>query len=365
MTTEEYAYRQRLITAAAAAFVLQFGSFLITPGMSTVLWLQFLQFIFPEVVARRRQSAELAREFYDFQRASFLPALARNDHFLIGSDFDQFVKLMEPVRQRVQRAQQIDLAFLDNSKTLEKLQVSVPRQSSPAITHAVLQVVRDVETAGRRQIIQAVREDAQLAEVLAQPDVVELDSVPVEPELVFSYSDEPQKPARVVDYKGREVKSRNQFVRGWARVATGAETCAWCLMLISRGPVYTAASGGLSQADESDVLQWFQGGDLSEYFEDIDEYMDEWHPGCDCKVVPVFKLDDWPGLDAQKRAEELWIDASNEARELVEKDPDRVYAAGQNKGEQRTFNDEVINALRRRLDRGDIKSSEYAALSVA
>lgn len=361
MTPEEYAARQKAITAAAAAFVVQFGSFLITPGMTALAWYQFLLFVFPEVSFRRKQSAELAREFYDFQRSEFLPSLPRNDHNLVGSDFDQFAKLMEPVRVKVQRSQQIDLSYLDESKTLSRLQVSVPRQSNNAVTHAALQVVRDVETAGRRQIIQAVREDVQLAEVLAQEDVVHLDD---EPELVFEIV-ENKPPERVLDYKGREVKPRNQFVKGWARVATGAETCAWCLMLISRGPVYSSTSGGSSELDEADALQWYHGGDLSDYFDDIDEYMDEWHPGCDCKVVPVFKLDDWPGLSAQKRAEELWIEASNEARELVEKDPDRVYHRGQNKGEQRTFNDEVINALRRRLDRGEINTSEFAALRVA
>lgn len=48
----------------------------------------------------------------------------------------------------------------------------------------------------------------------------------------------------------------------YARVPTGLETCEWCLMLASRGPVYlTEESAGA---------------------------FDHWHPHCDCRVVPFW-----------------------------------------------------------------------------
>lgn len=51
----------------------------------------------------------------------------------------------------------------------------------------------------------------------------------------------------------------------WARVPTGPETCAWCLMLASRGPAYGSERSA--------------GGDANRY-----------HSDCDCTPTPV-----WPG----------------------------------------------------------------------
>ena len=80
-----------------------------------------------------------------------------------------------------------------SSKTWSPLRarISIADSTEHAVTDLALQAVREVENAGRRQIIHAVQ-------------------------------DEPA----------------DQILRGWARVATGKETCAWCLMLVSRGPVY-------------------------------------------------------------------------------------------------------------------------------
>ncbi|AIS73687.1 capsid maturation protease [Mycobacterium phage Panamaxus] len=169
-----------------------------------------------------------------------------------------------------------------------------------ALGDVALRIVRSVEMAGRKQIIRAVEDDPQ-----------------------------------------------SGVVKGWARVATGRETCAWCLMLISRGPVYLGAdTAGLDLDDTTAAEMWAAG-------EDVSEYMRQWHDGCDCKVVPVYDRKNWPGYDAWKRAEKLWIEAGREASRLIES------------GEARTnnMNKETQNALRRRLERGDIHISEFAALA--
>lgn len=71
---------------------------------------------------------------------------------------------------------------------------------------------------------------------------------------------------------------------GWARVPTGRETCAFCWMLASRGPVYrTQASAG---------------------------EMTAWHDRCDCHVTPVFHRDTWDGRDTFRAAQQLWRDAT-------------------------------------------------------
>lgn len=75
-------------------------------------------------------------------------------------------------------------------------------------------------------------------------------------------------------------------VLGYARVLTGLENCAFCVMLASRGPVYRSReSAG-------------------------DPEMRVFHKGCDCKVVPVFNTQDWPGRAQYKELAQLWRDAT-------------------------------------------------------
>jgi hypothetical protein len=157
--------------------------------------------------------------------------------------------------------------------------MSQPGADDGAVSQVALRVAKEVENAGRRTILRAV------------------DTDPV--------------------------------VRGWARVATGRETCGFCMMLVSRGPVYNSADdAGLDLNDTSAAELWHKAdtGDI-EAQEAIDELMTRWHPGCDCKVVPVFKISEWPGRDAWKRAEEAWahytkgyggLDALNAFRRAVE-----------------------------------------------
>ncbi|AOT24670.1 capsid maturation protease [Mycobacterium phage Stasia] len=194
---------------------------------------------------------------------------------------------------------------LDMEPAREQMQREMAPQS--ALGDVALRAVRSVENAGRKQIIRAVEDDQETG-----------------------------------------------TVKGWARVATGRETCAWCLMLISRGPVYSSAENAGLDLDDQSAAEVFRasGGDLKKLaaYVDENELMKEWHTGCDCKVVPVYDRANWPGRDAFKRAEELWKDASKEARRLIDS------------GEARTdnLNREAQNALRRRLERGDLSMTRFA-----
>lgn len=78
---------------------------------------------------------------------------------------------------------------------------------------------------------------------------------------------------------------------GWARVLTGAESCGFCAMLASRGPVY--ATEWLAQHRGNDQVEG------------------KYHDGCDCIVVPVFDPDDWIGREAYENLEQLWIDSDD------------------------------------------------------
>lgn len=76
---------------------------------------------------------------------------------------------------------------------------------------------------------------------------------------------------------------------GWARVLTGAESCGFCAMLASRGPVYrtkkTASDAG--------------GVDGKAY-----------HDNCDCEVVLVREDQDWVGREEYEALEHLWASST-------------------------------------------------------
>ena len=71
---------------------------------------------------------------------------------------------------------------------------------------------------------------------------------------------------------------------GWARVLSGAENCAWCAMLASRGPVYHSRQAA--------------GGD------------DPYHDNCDCFPVLVKRGESWIGQGEQQRLEALWAEST-------------------------------------------------------
>lgn len=127
---------------------------------------------------------------------------------------------------------------------------------------------------------------------------------------------------------------------GFARVATGRETCAFCLMLVSRGPVFKSElKAGAKHEGAAEILE--TRNDFSD--EELDDLMTRWHPGCDCKVVPVFDQDNWQGRDDYLRMQQIWID----------------YTGGFS-GAKFTKNDK-LNAFRRAIERGDINPAEFAA----
>lgn len=127
---------------------------------------------------------------------------------------------------------------------------------------------------------------------------------------------------------------------GFARVATGRETCAFCLMLVSRGPVFKSElKAGAKHEGAAEILE--TRNDFSD--EELDDLMTRWHPGCDCKVVPVFDENNWQGREDFLRMEQIW------------KDHTKGFS-----GSTFTKNDK-LNAFRRAIERGDINSADFAA----
>lgn len=144
--------------------------------------------------------------------------------------------------------------------------------------------------------------------------------------------------AKEVENGGRRTILRavetDRSVKGWARVATGRETCAFCMMMVSRGPVYLSAESAGLDADDTTAQQLWEEGDEAA----LNELAKRWHPGCDCKVVPVFDRKNWPGRDAYLEAERLWIKATKGYR-----------------------GKDALNALRRAIEENKLNPADIAA----
>lgn len=205
--------------------------------VSQSLWFAILAILFPVILPHATRSAELSRRFYDEERERVFPGIPRHDFYLAELEFDQFVSDMSE-------------SFQDFHKK---------HTEDHELHRALLRVAQSVENTGRYTTIKALRtHDPWL-------DGGELEVT------TASREESERRRSAALKRKGKRL---------WARVATGKETCGWCLMLCSRGPVYSTEDNA--------------GG------------KNAWHPGCDCKIVPVFDLTNWTGRDRYKAAEEMW-----------------------------------------------------------
>mgnify|MGYP003606112248 FL=1 len=82
---------------------------------------------------------------------------------------------------------------------------------------------------------------------------------------------------------------RSNSVR-FARVLTGAENCEFCIMLASRGPVYRSESSAGSKT--------------------VNGMIESFHPGCDCKIVPVYNKANYPGRESWLEADRIYRQAT-------------------------------------------------------
>src|SRR6187200_357617 len=59
----------------------------------------------------------------------------------------------------------------------------------------------------------------------------------------------------------RNPEYQDPTVQGWARVATGRETCGFCMMLVSRGAVYLSARNAGLATDDTTAQELLAKGD--------------------------------------------------------------------------------------------------------
>lgn len=242
-------------------------------------WVALLRLLFELMRPAAWEVAGNAREFYDSERARHFPGVGRQEVNRQTINFGRFVKDMEQHKDR----------FLSGDS------------DDGDVTRVKLQVARTVENVGRRTIIRAVEDpDPELAKHLEENDDYK----------VFDSDDDPTDEYTNGDLSNAHRRRKNpkqRVVKGWARMATGRETCGWCWMLVSRGPAYSSMEAAGFRGSFADAMKVYRGGNF-----DAAELMNQWHPGCDCKVVPVFNLQSYPGKERTDAAWELWGDVVND-----------------------------------------------------
>lgn len=107
-----------------------------------------------------------------------------------------------------------------------------------------------------------------------------------EPDDTLLYVDE-------LDEDDDQEPTHGRRALSWARVLTGSENCAFCVMLASRGPVY-------SGPDEAGRMQ------ATDSWPDARGYVNSYHDNCDCIVVPIYDFTSWPGREAYQALDEWY-----------------------------------------------------------
>lgn len=154
-------------------------------------------------------------------------------------------------------------------------------------------LTRHIETAARRQMVRAVPDPEVKSYFTEKTDIPE-EATTLE-ELDNGDLVEVPNNARPLIYPV-----------GWARVLTGAENCPFCIMLASRGPVYTSRShastvGKRERYDYEDYKG--RKRKVTRRVEDREKY----HNNCDCTVVPVYDAKaDWQGKEQYKALDKAW-----------------------------------------------------------
>lgn len=237
MDINEYARRkQRILTRMLAALLYVFQQFL-RRVMTPRLWDQLMVVSYRVMKPFRDEGTQLAREFYDDNRAEQLPNAERHDIFTDDHYPERWYReTMLPVYQKLQRTGDVE----------------------NAVEESVARVTKVYEDAQRRTLIQGIASDT------------------------------------------------SQPIKGFARFDPRPPTCAFCTMMISRGPVYNKSRDGNTAGWPFDVKR-LEKLILDDDPDEINELMNKWHPKCTCIVVPVYKYSNYPSEAQEKDALEIYI----------------------------------------------------------
>lgn len=189
---------------------------------------------------------------------------------------------------------------------------------------------RHVVMAGRRQVMRSVL-DAEFDEFTSEDERErhERGSVTLEgfEEALAAVNDSADEALRRADAAAEDVADVQDAPRlrpvGWARVLQGRWSCGFCIMLASRGPVYSSADAAKYVAAPVGEKSR-EGGFLSRKAraELRKKNPRAFHEHCDCIVVPVFDPENWSGRAEQQRLAKFYRDTVEKEDRKYEADPE-------------------------------------------
>ena len=241
------------------------------------VWELIIRWLFRLAYPASQQTAYYARRLYDTERARVIPEAPPHAVDLATLPFKVFHRDMMAL------APQIVGQELDEDK----------------VSRIQMRTARAIENSGRWTIMHA----AETPDPWIDGEEESLSWMTEEETEKFT-----SKKLTRSEYKEilRNTERRRTGIKGWARIPTGAETCAWCLMLCSRGAAYRIGKTVGLKIEVRDFFRYEREGSF-----DPKEHMHQWHDNCDCKVVPVFDLDDWDGKDRADALYDMWGDVTS------------------------------------------------------
>ena len=343
--SEQYSAEQKAAVLAAVAAAGMAAGMAGAQIVNFTVWMRFLRLIFDAVMSGRSRAAWSARAFFDVERQR-LTGLPRLDVPLLPDyQFDWFIRDMKPAYNTIVRQ-----VAVVREQAKQGVAVPAPRVES-TVRVAVAKIVAD---AGRDEMIRAVEADAAVAVEVKKRKKAVAESkrkresgeriTPKDQKFIDDMNELLAKEQEMVElptWGGNTYQVPKKVlddyeppdIVGWARVATGDETCAWCMMLVSRGPVYYSAD---SAGSALLTQEWLNEVEESKGV-DPSLPMNEWHTGCDCTVMPVYDENDWPGKAAKDEALEKWEDAG----ENFVYDPKKKYRVLNKDG--KTYSNVTLN----------------------
>lgn len=205
--------------------------------------------------------------------------------------------------------------------------------ANPADPAAVAQVsrrvaagaVRHARAAGRDAVVDtAAQGRVRMASSRKRPRVTVEDDTGSDgqPKVIVEYTSDGRK-AGDDNRESRKKTSKAEpastkpggKVLGWARVLTGAESCAFCAMLASRGPVYsedTVVTTGKPREVRPRQVHYRNSGATGghTYVSGSRREGEKYHDHCDCIAVLVVKGVPWNGEQQYYDLKDLWDDAT-------------------------------------------------------
>lgn len=154
-------------------------------------------------------------------------------------------------------------------------------RDSPSLIVAIQALERHVRTAARRQVVRSVPGPEH---VPAYSGITPESSEVEETDAGLTPTGKTEFRLQPTSASDRMSNRPAVYPRAWARVLTGRDNCPFCIMLASRGPIYSSASHALKR---SKVRTSWESSEAS--------WANSYHDNCDCMAVPVYDLNNYQG----------------------------------------------------------------------